>query len=78
MPHILQGTAQPGDTYLICTDGLAGMLEDGELRRILAEHLAENGAEGGAEAPLRALVDAANAAGGHDNITAALVRLAGG
>jgi protein phosphatase len=75
IPHILGGDAEPGDAYLLCTDGLVGMLEDEEMERILLEHLGTNGVPQEAEAPVRALLEAANEAGGLDNITAALVRL---
>lgn len=76
VPHILGGTTRAGDAYLLCTDGLVGMLEDPEMERILAEHLSSNGGGSDGDAPVRALLDAANEAGGHDNITAALVRIA--
>ena len=75
IPHIIDGSVAAGDTYLLCTDGLVGMLADGELRRILNDQLAGNGVSDPADAPVRALLDAANAAGGYDNITAALVRV---
>ncbi len=55
---------QDGDTLLLCTDGLAKPLGDGSI----AEHLAAIPRDG-AEAVARRLVDAANAAGGPDNIT---------
>jgi protein phosphatase len=73
-PHILDGRIQPGDAFLLCTDGLVGMLDDYELERILVRHLSKNGREADA-ASVQALLDAANEAGGHDNITAALVHI---
>jgi PPM family protein phosphatase len=60
--------ARDGDTFLLCSDGLSGMVSDADLESILAEGK-----------PLRetaaALVAAANDNGGRDNITAVLFRL---
>jgi protein phosphatase len=49
-------------------DGLSGMLPDPEIARLLGLELA-------LDLKARALVDAANAAGGADNITAILVQV---
>jgi serine/threonine protein phosphatase PrpC len=62
---------QPGDTFLLCSDGLNGMLTDAE---ILA---AVRGAPS-LEGACASLIEHANAAGGVDNITAVLVRFEGG
>lgn len=59
---------QDGDVYLLCSDGLSGMLEDDEMRDLLAEQGAD------LQACADAMIDAANAAGGLDNITCVLVR----
>lgn len=53
-----------GDAILLSTDGLTNMVTDEEIASLLASS---------AEDPARALVDAANAAGGKDNITAVVV-----
>lgn len=74
-PRITEGTVQVGDAYLLCTDGLVGMVDDAHLAEILSEKLGRNGS-GAGEPTLRALLDAANAAGGYDNITAVLVTIA--
>jgi len=57
-----------GDTFLICSDGLSGMVSDGEIQRILSEDtiLQEKGT---------ALMAAAKSAGGTDNITFQLIRI---
>jgi protein phosphatase len=57
----------PGDIFLLCSDGLSGMLEDDEL---------EEGLSAGGELRdmTNRLVTAANLAGGHDNISAVVVR----
>jgi protein phosphatase len=61
---------QPGDIYLMCSDGLSDMLDDAMMARLLQmnDSLADAG---------QALIDAANDAGGKDNIALILVRVAG-
>jgi protein phosphatase len=61
----------PGDMYLLCSDGLSDMLDDATIGQIItgAETLA-----GGCTA----LVEAANDAGGKDNISVILMRASGG
>ena len=60
----------PGDIYLLCSDGLSDMLDDESIGQVLQAHdsLEEAGA---------ALIDAANDAGGKDNIAVVLVRVRG-
>jgi len=53
---------EPGDRVLLCTDGLTTMIRDGRIAEILV-------AEDDRAAVADALVAAANAAGGADNIT---------
>ncbi len=68
-PEVAQHAAQPGDVYLLCSDGLTRDLTDDEIATILQEH---------GDTPdraARALVDAANGRGGGDNTTVALVEL---
>jgi PPM family protein phosphatase len=60
--------AQPGDVFLICSDGLTTMLDDEHIARILAR-------ASSMEAAVRTLVDEANRAGGRDNITVLAFRL---
>ena len=57
-----------GDVLLLCSDGLTGMIGEDEVQELLA------GAPSLRDAG-RALVDAANSAGGRDNITVVLFRL---
>jgi serine/threonine protein phosphatase PrpC len=57
----------PGDLLLMCSDGLSDMLGDAEIARILATG-------GPLEAACARLVDAANRAGGADNISVVLTR----
>jgi len=61
--------AEPGDLYLICSDGLTDMLTEEELEDVLEKTAAD---------PARAadaLVAAANARGGEDNITVVLFEM---
>jgi len=60
---------QPGDVFLACSDGLSGSLEPEDIASLLRLP--------SASVASRALVDAAYAAGSHDNITAVVVRVGG-
>lgn len=59
---------QAGDVLLLCSDGLTGMVGDGEIGRIV-------GGPGPLPERARELVQAANGAGGEDNVTVVLVRI---
>jgi serine/threonine protein phosphatase PrpC len=59
---------RPGDVYLLCSDGLTSMVSEDEVARILGE-------PGALEQSADRLIEAANAAGGKDNITVVLFRL---
>jgi protein phosphatase len=74
-PTITHGVVTVGDAYLLCTDGLVGMLEDAQVEEILERELGAIGGKGSVTPTLQALLDAANEAGGHDNITAVLVTI---
>ena len=54
---------EPGDVLLLCSDGLTTMIPDEDIARLVG------GAGGDVEKAARALVAAANARGGEDNIT---------
>jgi protein phosphatase len=58
-----------GDTFLLCSDGLSGLVEDRDMGTILASMRP-------AEA-VQALVDLANLRGGPDNITVIVARVTG-
>lgn len=66
----VRGTLAAGDTLLLCSDGLHGVVDDGGIAEIL-------GAGVGAAATGEALVAASLASGAPDNVTVALVRVAG-
>ena len=62
---VLQEELLPGDLWLICSDGLHGMVEDGEIQTILSEMELEDAAE--------RLISRALENGGHDNVTFVLL-----
>ncbi len=61
-------SARPGDVFLICSDGLTTMLRDEAIATALAD-------APDLDRAARRLVDAANEAGGRDNITVVAFRL---
>lgn len=58
---------EPGDIYLMCSDGLSDMVDDAGIARILQ-------ADGSLEDKVDRLVDAANGNGGRDNISVLLAQ----
>ena len=62
---VVREQLRPGDRLLLCSDGLNSMLDDGTIRTLLAE--------GTPEEAVWALIDAANLAGGMDNVTVVVV-----
>ncbi|QBJ90379.1 MerR family transcriptional regulator [Streptomyces seoulensis] len=61
-PDLRLHEALPGDRYLLCSDGLTGVVPDDRIRELLA-------AAPDPETAVRSLVDAANTAGGPDNVS---------
>jgi protein phosphatase len=58
---------QPGDLFLLCSDGLSGVVRDAEIAEVMHR-----------EAPVQAvrtLVDFANSRGGPDNVTVQIARI---
>jgi protein phosphatase len=68
--HMSERTINPGDTLLLCTDGLHGILDTEAIKSIL------NTATD-VEAVARTLVDTAMDRGSRDNLTALVVRFEG-
>lgn len=62
---------QIGDVYLLCSDGLSGVVQEPLLRDVLGASV-----DGDLGDACRRLVGKANEAGGEDNITAVLVKIA--
>lgn len=67
-PDLRREPLQTGDIYLLCSDGLSGVVKDPEIAKVLARggDLAER---------CRELVQMANEGGGPDNISTVLVRV---
>ncbi|WP_437965236.1 Stp1/IreP family PP2C-type Ser/Thr phosphatase [Sorangium sp. So ce260] len=65
---LLSDEPQPGDVYLLCSDGLSGMLSDDQILHIVSstEEVPEM---------CRRLIAKANENGGEDNITALVIRI---
>jgi protein phosphatase len=68
---VLAVQTRPGDVFVLCSDGLSSMVGDDAIRDVLEGH------EDDLAAAARVLVDAANAAGGEDNITVVLFEATG-
>jgi len=59
--------AQPGDTLVLCTDGLHGPVSEDEMREIVTQYPPEEST--------KLLIERANEKGGLDNITAIVVKI---
>jgi PPM family protein phosphatase len=62
---VITGEISHGDAFLLCSDGLTDMIEDATVAQILPSPR-EIGAR------VKGLIEAANLAGGKDNVTALL------
>jgi protein phosphatase len=69
-PELHVYETEPGDLYLLCSDGLNDMVEDEEIRLTLITLKANP------SLLVQQLVQAANDNGGRDNVSAVLVRVA--
>lgn len=67
-PDASEFELQKGDVFLLCSDGLTGMVPEDEILRLVTKN------EGNLEQACQDLIDSANERGGLDNITAVLVR----
>jgi len=66
-PDLAELTSSPGDLFILCSDGLTGLVQDEEIAEA-----ASNASD--LDAICAQLVDLANARGGEDNITVVVVR----
>ena len=70
-PHVRTFILKKGDRLLLCTDGLTDVIDDKAITKTLKN-------ETDCQAACEALVDAANAAGGYDNVTVVVIDWLGG
>jgi protein phosphatase len=66
-PDLLELTPDPGDVFVLCSDGLTGHVEDAEIGDLVTD-------APDLDAACVRLVDLANRRGGEDNITVVLLR----
>jgi len=69
--EVVDAEVRPGDTLLLCTDGLSNVVEEDDIARTLAQSSSPQSAAD-------RLVGMANKNGGKDNITAVVARLQAG
>lgn len=62
---LVRGRIFPGDLFLLCSDGLTDMVEDGHIQNLLLSSLR-------LDQKVEGLIELANTAGGKDNITVVL------
>jgi protein phosphatase len=67
-PDVYRGTVRNGDTFLVASDGLTGMVDDWRLQQLLMARTDE-------QKVVQSLIAEANGRGGLDNITAIVVRV---
>lgn len=64
---IFQLGLQPGDSVLLCSDGLTGLVQDEEILKVIASRTPQEAAN--------TLIDLANQRGGYDNVTALVINV---
>jgi PPM family protein phosphatase len=69
-PDVAEADVEPGDLFLLCSDGLTRELPDEKIQTILTMSAVDS-----LDEACTRLIQAANKAGGHDNITCLLVRM---
>jgi serine/threonine protein phosphatase PrpC len=67
-PDASEIESRPDDIYLLCSDGLTGMVPEDEILKLVTENADD------LEKACKELIDTANARGGLDNVTAILVK----
>lgn len=68
---LISDDARTGDIYVLCSDGLSGMVDDDDIQLVVSEAASP-------AAACRRLVAMANEHGGEDNVTAVVIEIAEG
>jgi len=68
VPDASEVETKPGDVFLLCSDGLTGMVPEEEILRVVTQN------RDNLEAACQKLIETANERGGLDNITAILAK----
>jgi protein phosphatase len=71
VPDASEISLKAGDIFILCSDGLTGMVPEDDILRIVLAN------EGDLEKACEGLIERANERGGYDNITTVLVQVAG-
>ncbi len=69
-PDVTHLEVQPGDRFLLCSDGLSGQVSDDEIAAIITREALPDA--------VKTMVESANARGGFDNVTVLLTAVPGG
>ncbi len=75
--EIYEMNVLPGDTFLLCSDGLSGMIDEAKMLELVQRELFESNDADAIKNTVFDLVKAANDGGGDDNITAVMVQVLG-
>jgi protein phosphatase len=67
--EVHQHQVQPGDLYLLCSDGLSDRIGDNDIFNIVSD------AQGDLKMACTMLINAANQSGGQDNVSVILIRV---
>jgi PPM family protein phosphatase len=67
VPDASEIACKKGDVFLLCSDGLTGMVPEDQILEILLKH-------SDLEEACKSLIDFANERGGYDNVTCVLIR----
>jgi len=74
-PDVTEAEIEPGDLFLLCSDGLTRELSDARIEALLSTPASGSAPQNELDEFCSRLIVAANKAGGHDNITCVLVRV---